>query len=372
MKSSRFFVALLACIGCTGCAAQDSWRNFIHGDPVVSGAPEINDNVFLLRKDGQDESSYIDTGKVVPAPCQPFMEHQEQTAQSAQTSPPLLASQKQTAQNASTDPPSDQKQTAQSAPTGPDQIKLCVYAMHELIDVRWHRLEHEVSAALSTSNFVADVTVLGVTTAATLASVDSAKILSAIAAGITGTRKSWDEDVLYSYSIQEILLQMRTDRALADAQIQARLSGARPYGNIYEAVNDLFNYDIAGSWEHAMSSLQLNVAATTAACQARLRNQQMASAAGNSQVIVPVASTATDPCNSGQVQSIISKDDILGGAIFWLKDKSTIMIVDADKSSGKLSYKTMQPDGTWSKDATRSDADSLLPKLVLRLRPGSS
>jgi hypothetical protein len=169
--------------------------------------------------------------------------------------------------------------------------------MHQLIDVRWHRFEHEINATLSTSNFVADVSVLGLTTAATLASVDSAKILSAIAAGITGTRKSWNEDILYSYSIQTILQQMRTDRALVDSQIQTRLAGGKAYDNIYEAANDLFNYDTAGSWEHAMSSLQINIAATTAACQARLRTQEMAVAIDNKNTAAAV-STATEPCGS--------------------------------------------------------------------------
>jgi hypothetical protein len=345
-------VVVLACAGGYGCTGL---QRFIHGDPVVSGAPEINDNVFLLRHHGVDEETYTDTGKVVPYPCLPFMHN--------------ALGEKKDDKNDFHDP---------ELLTDKTQIKLCVGAMHSLIDVRWHRFEHEVSAALSTSNFVADVSVLGLTTAATLASVDSAKILAAIAAGITGTRKSWDEDVLYSYSIQQILLQMRTDRALADSQIQARLASGG-YDNIYEATNDLFNYDVAGSWEHAMSSLQLNVAATTAACQARLRNQEMASAAG-SQPMVPVASTATDPCNSAQVKlpiskddtSPISKDDIKTGAIFWMKDKSTIMIVDAGKSSGKPSYKIMQPDGTWSKDATSSDIDSLVSQLIFMLQPGSS
>jgi len=344
MKSIRtFLVIVLACAGGSGCTGL---QRFIHGDPVVSGAPEINDNVFLLRHHGLDEETYTDTGKVVPFPCLPFMHN--------------ALGEKKDDKNDFHDPVSLTDKT---------QIKLCVYAMHGLIDVRWHRFEHEVSAALSTSNFVADVSVLGLTTAATLASVDSAKILAAIAAGITGTRKSWDEDVLYSYSIQQILLQMRTDRALADSQIQARLASGG-YENIYEATNDLFNYDVAGSWEHAMSSLQLNVAATTAACQARLRNQEMASAAGAERT-VPVASTATDPCNSAQAQLPISKDDIKTGAVFWMKDKSTIMIVDAGKTSGKPSYKTMQPDGTWSKDATSSDVDSLVPQLTFLLQPGS-
>jgi len=271
MKSiTSVLIVVLACAGGYGCAGNDSWRQFFHGDPVVSGAPEINDNVFLLRHNGTDEDSYTDTGSVQPAPCRQFMEEQ---------SPDLTKLQDTT------------------------QIDLCVYAMHALIDVRWHRFEHEISAALSTSHFVADVSVLGLTTAATLASVDSAKILSAIAAGITGTRKSWDEDVLYSYSIQEILLQMQTDRALADSQIRARLApGGKHYDNIYEATIDLYNYDIAGSWEHAMSSLQLNVAATTAACQTRLRNQELASAT-NKPMALSAPATPTDPCGAKEAQS---------------------------------------------------------------------
>lgn len=335
MKSIRtFLVVVLACAASYGCTGL---QRFVHGDPIVSGAPEINDNVFMLRHGGEDEVSYADTGKVVPAPCKPFMESQHPT-------PKDLA-----------------------------QINLCVYAMHGLIDVRWHRFEHDVSAALATSNFVADVSVLGLTTAATLASVDSAKILSAIAAGITGTRKSWDEDLLYSYSIQAILQQMRTDRALVDSQIQARLApGGKPYDNIYEAANDLFNYSVAGSWEHAMSSLQLNVAATTAACQARLRNQQMASAAG-ANTLIPIASTATDPCSSvGVASHIVVASDITKDAIFVTSNGDTIKITEIDKNSGALKFDTQdRRDGSWPDKPADSDSKSLLPKLIFLVQPGS-
>ena len=351
MKSiTSVLVVVLACTGGYGCTGL---HRFIHGDPVVSGAPEINDNVFLLRHRGLDEETYTDTGKVVPYPCLPFMHNEPGEAKEDKN---------------------DFQYPATATLTDQAKINLCVSAMHGLIDVRWHRFEHEVSAALSTSNFVADVSVLGLTTAATLASVDSAKILAAIAAGITGTRKSWDEDVLYSYSIQQILLQMRTDRALADAQIQARLaSGGRPYGNIYEAANDLFNYDVAGSWEHAMSSLQLNVAATTAACQARLRNQEMASAAGAT-MIVPIASTSTDPCSSTGVASHrVVASDIKKDAVFMTSDGATIKISEIDDTTGKLKFDTQTPqDGSWPNKLSDSDTATLLPKLVFLLQPGSS
>ena len=347
MKSIRTVLfILLACAGGYGCTGL---QRFMHGDPIVSGAPEINDNVFLLRHHGEDEVSYTDTGKAVPYPCLPFM------------------------YNDSSDKKGDVQEPTTKTLKDKDQIRLCVDAMHGLIDARWHRFEHELSAALSTSNFAADVSVLGLTTAATLASVDSAKILSAIAAGVTGTRKSWDEDVLYSYSIQQILLQMRTDRALADAQIQARLArGGKPYDNIYEATNDLYNYDIAGSWEHAMSSLQLNVAATTAACQARLRNQQMASAAG-ANAFVPIASTATDPCSSvGVASHIVVQSDIKKDAIFVTSDGDTIKITEINQTTGKLKFDTQQrQDGSWPNKPADGDTKTLLPKLIFLLQPGT-
>jgi hypothetical protein len=381
MKSIRIFVALLACVGCYGCAGV---QRFLHGDPVVSGAPEINDNVFLLRNNGDDEETYTDTGKVVPAPCKSFMrdpapassdsdamsQATDMTGAKAQGGPPQN---KDIANVPASDARDPKANTSPKLGGEPNQIRLCVYAMHNLIDVRWHRFEHEVSATLSTSNFLADVSVLGLTTASTLASVDSAKILSAIAAGVTGARKSWDEDILYSYSIQEILQQMRTDRALADTQIQARLAPTgRPYDNIDEAANDLFNYDVAGSWEHAMSSLQLSVAATTAACQARLRNQQMASAAGTP-TIAPLASTATDPCNSIAVAArIVIGADITKGAIFMTKDGHTIKITtDVEKGTGKFKYDTWQPQG-WPDKPADSDVTTLLPNLNVLLLPGAS
>jgi hypothetical protein len=120
-----------------------------------------------------------------------------------------------------------------------------------------------------------------------------------------------------------------------------------------------------------MSSLQLNVAATTAACQARLRNQQMASAAG-AKTIVPIESTATDPCNSvGVASHVVVAGDIKKGAIFVTSDGHTIKISSAD-ADGKVTYDTQQQDGTWPNSPTTSDSATLLPKLVFLLQTGSS
>jgi hypothetical protein len=121
-----------------------------------------------------------------------------------------------------------------------------------------------------------------------------------------------------------------------------------------------------------MSSLQLSVAATTAACQARLRNQQMASAAG-AQNVVPIASTATDPCSAtGVATHVIVAADIKKGAVFVMNDGHAIQIVDFDEKSGDLKYDVQNQDGTWPNDPKPDNATALRPKLIFLLQTGSS
>jgi hypothetical protein len=94
---------------------------------------------------------------------------------------------------------------------------------------------------------------------------------------------------------------MRTDRAAQRAVIEAHLGGnTNRYRNIYQAEADLLDYSRAGSWDHAMASLQTNIAAQTAACQARLRDQMLSKTTDTHADGQPATSTTTDPCNSAK------------------------------------------------------------------------
>jgi len=295
MKSIRIFIALLACVGCYGCADLN-FHPIRNLRDAVRGEPRINDNVFMLRNGGE-EDDYTDIPAVIPLACLP-PHWSERDAQ--------YAAQIAHAGSKDAQPIENQRNfeiEGHISEMQPVDIKNCTYAMKLLIDTRWAHFEHVLNASLSTSNFALDAAVTGLTTAIPLVGSGTKDILGAIAAGISGTRKNFNEDILYSYSIQAIMQQMRTDRAQVASRIETRLTSGSKYSTMYEASIDLFEYDQAGSWDHAMSSLQINIAATTAACQTRLRNQQMAGAVdpkkltkAEANAAAPVASTPTEPC----------------------------------------------------------------------------
>ena len=335
MKSiTSIFVVILACGSGYGCADLN-FHPLLNLRDAVHGEPRINDNVFMMRNRGKADN-YADVPSVIPLACLP-------------------------ADQRATDRDIERQMSTMAA----SDIRTCTYAMKLLIDTRWAHFEHVMNASLSTSNFVADAAITGLTTAVPLVGSGTKDILSAIAAGISGTRKNFDEDILYSYSIQAILQQMRTDRAEIATRIDTRLTGNKPYSGMYEASIDLFEYDQAGSWDHAMSSLQTNIAATTAACQARLRNQQMAAASGEKTVKVFV-STSTDPCSSvvSSTQHAVQLADIKVGAVFVLNDENSdqIKIHDID-AAGNLHY-DMKVGGKWPGKLTADTTDNLLPRLV--------
>jgi outer membrane protein OmpA-like peptidoglycan-associated protein len=256
MKSFRSIaVVAVACVGIGGCAPI-----FENVRDAVRGQPNINDNVFMFRNGGEIEP-YADRQSVIPEAC-------------------------------------GGKGVSEINIRG-WQIVYCTHAMKLLIDTRWAHFEHVLNASLSTSNFALDAAVTGLTTAIPLVGSGTKDVLGAIAAGISGTRKNFDEDILYSYSVQTILQQMRTDRAAQAVVINTRLtSTANPYRDMYEAATDLFEYDQAGSWDHAMASLQTNVAAQTAACLARLRDEKMNAPTDSLPQGQNPTATATDPCNT--------------------------------------------------------------------------
>ncbi|HLJ52718.1 MAG TPA: hypothetical protein VKT24_04985 [Rhizomicrobium sp.] len=290
MQSIRIFVALLVCIGCAGCADLDL-HPFRNVRDAVRGEPRINDNVFMLRNGGEADD-YADIPAVIPLACLPpdwadkDRAYALRIAQLRGEPADAIARER------------NLEIESQMLTMGAPEIANCTYAMKLLVDTRWAHFEHVMNASLSTSNFVLDAAVTGLTTAIPLVGSGTKDILGAIAAGISGTRKNFNEDILYSYSIQAILQQMRTDRAEVATRIDTHLTkGGQPYASMYAASIDLFEYDQAGSWDHAMSSLQINIAATTAACQARLRNQQMAGAVkANTTADLSVNSTPTEPC----------------------------------------------------------------------------
>jgi hypothetical protein len=57
---------------------------------------------------------------------------------------------------------------------------------------------------------------------------------------------------------------------VAAAQGASTTQSAKPYDNIYQAAADLFAYAQAGSWEHALISLQADTSTTATAATAKV------------------------------------------------------------------------------------------------------
>jgi hypothetical protein len=292
----RFLASIVLLSGLTtsSCAVYDTALD------AMRGGPPINENVYMPRHSGVNDAHSV-VPAIIPRPCRPgpydtdIKGNKITLPAGSDTGTKILDSVGgDGAPSYKSDPFEEFAYNLHGA-----DLNTCVDGMKQLIDMRWAQFEHALNSSLSTSNFLIDATVTGLTTSIPLVPAGTKSVLGAISSGLLGTRKNFDEDILYSYSIKTILQQMRTDRAAQAALIEAHLNGnSSQYRNIYQAEADLFDYAQAGSWDHAMASLATNIAAQTAACQARLRDEQM----GNTTDTLPAGrtptSTATDPCNA--------------------------------------------------------------------------
>lgn len=264
-----------------------------HLPQAIEGGPDISDNVWLL----QGPNATKTTGGFVPAAC-------------------------------------PKTETEATTPVVPSDLAKCVYAMINLIDVRYDAFENGLFKSSANTNFLADSAVLGISGAGAFFSGGAAQVMNGVTAGLTGFKSKFDQDILYSKTIGVLIQQMRSDRqtalniiikrlqatassdgavppgsAAADrtqaaskgAQTAAQIvaaavtgaavaqpgasaadiaktannavpaastsgaatspSGPLPYDNYYEAFADLHTYAIAGSWSHALISVETATAA---------------------------------------------------------------------------------------------------------------
>jgi len=259
-------VSALVMVSTTGCALVPK---SLQTDPLVAGGPAIHDGVFLLQ---EQDPALCKTGTggtcSLPAPC---ADADKWTVTTSDT---------------------DTDKTNQAS------INKCTAAMKQLIKIRGDQFEHNINATMANTNFVIDATTEGLNIAGTLTAAGTTKILSAIAAGLGGTKKSITDDLLYSYSMRQIVQQMETDRALKEQVIDARLAAdtKNPYHNMYDAASDLYDYDRASTWDAALNSLVSSTAAKSEACQTQTHNQKMSAATTGAAAAVPPATPGT-PCS---------------------------------------------------------------------------
>ena len=152
-------------------------------------------------------------------------------------------------------------------------IESCVYAMLQVIDVKWVHFQDQLLTSANNSNLATDIALQGLGAAGSFVTGQTTQILHAASAGVAGLRSSVNSDLLYSSTITTILLQMQADRAAVRLDIQCRLkapppstvncTNRNPYASLYEAANDLFAYSRAGSWTQALLSIQKSASTST-------------------------------------------------------------------------------------------------------------
>jgi len=185
-------------------------------------------------------------------------------------------------------------------------INKCVDAMTLLVDIRWQHFSSDLTALISGTNTVLDLATLGLGGAGSFAAKGTSQALAAISAGLGGTKTALSEDVLYKNSITAIVNEMIADRAIVmdtilkreqagwaedasttsptktaptktpdDSSTSAADSSAadvQPYHSLADAVKDLYDYSMAGSWSHALAKVQAATAANADSCTKQLNN----------------------------------------------------------------------------------------------------
>jgi hypothetical protein len=244
---------LAACLGMTACSL---WR----------GGPAISDQVWMLNT-SYPSSSLAENEDFVP------LVHDQTAARTAAVAGATAAETNAGLTEAAKINPAAVGTTAGAANvTNSAQINQCVYQMLQPIDVKWVHFQDRLLGSSSTSNCAADTTLLGLGGAGSFVAGTTTQILHAVSAGVTGLRSSFNQDILYSQTITTILLQMEADRTAMCNIVMAKLTGkaakaadgsaldTSPYVNMYQAANDMFLYARAGSWTHALLSIQKSAA----------------------------------------------------------------------------------------------------------------
>jgi hypothetical protein len=197
------------------------------------------------------------------------------------------------------------KNLLNATPSGPVDAPArngCIFAMMSLIDQSFYEYRKSVRGLVDTGNAATDIIGIGVSSAATLVPGATTKsILSAINTSLAGAKAKIDSDVLYSKSVSLILTQMDADRADWKSRILAQINDPLKSSayTMYQASVDLLSYYQAGTWDHALTSLDTQASSNLNNCQAAVKSAQTAA-----------TSPASGPCGPQQAQvvTVVSAD----------------------------------------------------------------
>lgn len=129
------------------------------------------------------------------------------------------------------------------------------------IDLAYSQYEASLTHERQDTSFVADVTNIGLTgTAALVGAAETKAILAGIAAGLTGVKSSYTDDILLNKAIEVFQTQMRANRAEVATRIIGNLKKPAAVYPIQFALSDLEDYYRAGTLSGAMVGIGATVA----------------------------------------------------------------------------------------------------------------
>jgi hypothetical protein len=145
--------------------------------------------------------------------------------------------------------------------TGSPTAKECFWTFKSAIDANYQHYKTSLVHADDVGNLTADLVALGLTTAGAITpGAAGPRLFSALATGVLGVKSYVNEDVLFKQTVTMITNEMDSDRADAYAKIAPHLQlSPYPYA---EVVDDMLVYYEAGTFQHAMGSLQAKAGLT--------------------------------------------------------------------------------------------------------------
>lgn len=161
---------------------------------------------------------------------------------------------------------------------------LASYAYQQInkIDVNYNRYKEDLFYGSSSGSLIADLGILGTTLAATSATgVATKATLSAIAAGITGTRTAINSDVLYNNSLLSLIAKMDSDRAQQKVAMIKVISSTTGYTSYDQLSGDLITYYQAGEIHNAIIGITNSAGAKLSQCSADETSLKAGGAATN-------------------------------------------------------------------------------------------
>ena len=115
------------------------------------------------------------------------------------------------------------------------------------IDIQFSAFEENLFRQAREAGFAATLTTLGLTAAGAVAGGGTTQVLSAIAAGITGSRAAFEREVLAEHTVLAIHTSMRANRMIVLARIRPGLTQSVSQYPLAAGLTDVEDYYFQGT-----------------------------------------------------------------------------------------------------------------------------